>query len=80
MDTKINRHKDKRSSEFFKYKYSSGGGPIHARVPIHAHPQFSQRFVLFDGKDVYHIIDNYQIDNIHCVIVLVLDKFRGGRE
>ena len=21
--------------------YCSGGGPIHARVPIHAHPQFS---------------------------------------
>ena len=23
------------------YSYSSGGGPIHARVPINAHPQFS---------------------------------------
>ena len=22
-------------------QYCSGGGPIHARVPIHAHPQFS---------------------------------------
>ena len=46
-------------------RLSSGGGPIHAHVPIHAHPQFSQRFVLFHGKDVYHIIDNYQIDDIH---------------
>ena len=44
---------------------SSGGGPIHARVAIHAHPQFSQRFVLLHGKNVYHIIDNYQIDHIH---------------
>ena len=43
----------------------SGGGPIHARVPIHAHPQFSQRFVPFHGKDVYHIIDNDQFDHIH---------------
>ena len=41
------------------------GGPIHARVPIHAHPQFSQRFVLFHGKNVYHIIDNDQFDHIH---------------
>ena len=23
------------------WQTSSGGGPIHARVPIHAHPQFS---------------------------------------
>ena len=45
--------------------FSSGGGPIHARVPIHAHPQFSRRFVRFHGKDVYHIIDNDQIDYIH---------------
>ena len=44
---------------------SSGGGPIQAHAPIHAHPQFSQRFVIFHGKDVYHIIDNYQIDHIH---------------
>ena len=44
---------------------SSGGGPIHARVPIHAHPQFSQRFVLFHGKNVYQIIDNDQFDHIH---------------
>ena len=43
----------------------SGGGPIHARVPIHAHPQFSQRFILFHGKDVYPIIDNDQFDHIH---------------
>ena len=43
----------------------SGGGPIHARVPIHAHPQFSQRFVLFHGKNVYRIIDNDQFDHIH---------------
>ena len=43
---------------------ASGGGPIHAHVPIHAHPEFSQRFELFHGKDVYHIIDNYQIDHI----------------
>ena len=43
----------------------SRGGPIHARVPIHAHPQFSQRFVLFHGKDVYHIIDNDHFDHIH---------------
>ena len=26
---------------FKLYKTFSGGGPIHARVPIHAHPQFS---------------------------------------
>ena len=39
--------------------YCNGGGPIHA------HPQFSQRFVLFHGKDIYHIIGNYQIDHIH---------------
>ena len=45
-------------------KLYSGGGPIHAHVPIHAHPQFSQRFELFHGK-VYHIIGNYQIDHIH---------------
>ena len=25
---------------------------------------FSQRFIIFHGKDVYHIIDNYQIDHI----------------
>ena len=43
----------------------SSGGPIHASVPIHAHPQFSQRFIIFHRKDVYHIIDNYQIDHIH---------------
>ena len=43
----------------------SGGGPIHARVPIHTHPQFSQRFVLLHGKNVYHIIGNYQIDHIN---------------
>ena len=46
----------------FRYppcKPHSGGGPIHA------HPQFSQRFELFHGKDVYHIIDNYQIDHVH---------------
>ena len=36
----------------------SGGGPIHA------HPQFSSRFVIFHRKDVNHIIDNYQIDHI----------------
>ena len=48
-----------------KKYYFSGGGPIHASVPIHAHPQFSLRFVLSHGKDVYHIIDNYQIDDIH---------------
>ena len=46
-------------------KMVSGGGPIHTRVPIHAHPQFSQRFVFLHGKNVYHIIDNYQIDHIH---------------
>ena len=23
------------------YDCCSGGGPVHARVPIHAHPQFS---------------------------------------
>ena len=28
----------------------SGGGPIHAHVPIHAHPQFSLRFIVFEGK------------------------------
>ena len=43
----------------------SGGGPIHARVPIQAHPQFSWRFILFHREDVYHIIDNHQIDHIH---------------
>ena len=26
---------------FLLYKHASGGGPIHARVPIQAHPQFS---------------------------------------
>ena len=43
----------------------SGGGPIHVHVSIHAHPQFSQRFVLFHAKYVYHIIDNYQIYHIY---------------
>ena len=38
---------------------SSSGGE-----PVHAHPQFSQRFIIFHRKDVYHIIDNYQIDHI----------------
>ena len=41
----------------------SGGGPIHVCVPIHTHSQFSQRFVLSHGKDVYHIKNNYQIDH-----------------
>ena len=43
----------------------SGGGPVHACVPIHAHPQFSQRFMIFHRKAVYHNIDNYQIDHTH---------------
>ena len=43
----------------------SGGGPIHARVPIHAHPQFSLRFIIFHREDVYHIIDNHQMDHLH---------------
>ena len=43
----------------------SGGGPVHARVPIHAHPQFSQRFMIFHRKAVYHNIDNNQIDHTH---------------
>ena len=27
-----------KDSALNKYTYYSGGGPIHARVPIHAHP------------------------------------------
>ena len=38
---------------------NSGGGPIHTHVPVHAHSQFSQRFIIFHRKDVYHIIDDY---------------------
>ena len=45
--------------------FHSGGGPVHARVPIHTHPQFFQRFVIFHRKAVYHDIDNYQIDHTH---------------
>ena len=44
---------------------NSGGGSIHARVPIHAHPQFSLRFIVFDGKYICHVIDNDKIDHIH---------------
>ena len=44
---------------------TSGGGPVHACVPIHAHPQFPQRFVIFHRIAVYHDIDNYQIDHTH---------------
>ena len=58
------------SSTLFYSKRSSGGGAIHAHVPIHAHPQFSQRYVLFHGNDVYHIIDNYQIDHIHLYFIV----------
>ena len=54
-----------KTTSIFPVNGPSGGGPIHARVPIHAHPQFSQRLVLLHGKNVYHIIDNYQIDHIH---------------
>ena len=43
---------------------SSGGGPIYARVPIQAHPQFSWRFIIFHREDVYHIIDNHQMDHL----------------
>ena len=43
----------------------SGSGLIHARVPIQAHPQFSCRFISFYTEDVYHIMDNHQIDHIH---------------
>ena len=43
----------------------SGDGPIHACVPIHAHPQLSQRFIFFQRKQVYHIIENYQTDPVH---------------
>ena len=43
----------------------SGGGPIHARVPIQAHPQFSWRFIIFHWEDVYHIIDNHLMDHLH---------------
>ena len=28
-----------KSGSYNKSYYNSGGGPIHARVPIHAHPQ-----------------------------------------
>ena len=35
--------------------------------------------MIFHGEDVYHIIDNHQIDHIHLEFI-VLDKFRGGRE
>ena len=48
----------------------SGGGPIHARVPIHAHPQFSWRFIIFHRYGVYHIIDNHQIDHIHLQFIV----------
>ena len=44
---------------------NSGGGPIHARVPIQAHPRFSLRFIIFHGEDVYHIIDNHQMHHLH---------------
>ena len=53
------------SVQYVQYSPSSGGGPIHARVPIHAHPQFSFRFINFHRKDVDQNIDNYQIDHIH---------------
>ena len=52
---------------------SSGGGPVHAQVPIHAHPQFSWRFMIFHREDVYHIIDNHQIDHI-----VVVNQFTPG--
>ena len=43
----------------------SGCGPIHARVPIQAHPQFPWRFIIFHREGVYHIIDNHQMDHLH---------------
>ena len=43
----------------------TGFQPVHARLPIHADPQFSQGFMIFHRKAVYHNIDNYQIDHTH---------------
>ena len=54
----------------FPNNVCSGGGPVHARVPIHAHPQFSSKFMIFHSEDVYHIIDNHQIDHTHLKFIV----------
>ena len=57
---------------------TSGGGPIHARVPIHAHPQFSQGFIIFHRKDVYHIIDNSERLHLRCRRLSILSSFTAS--
>ena len=53
----------------------SGGGPIHACVPVHAHPQFSERFTIFHRKYVYHIILPCDL-HAYCTRTLLLTRTR----
>ena len=46
--------------------------PIYAHVPIHAHPQFSLRFIVFGGKYVYHVID---IDKAYTLVIYNVNVF-----
>ena len=43
----------------------SGTVPVHARVPVHAHPRFSQRFIPFEAYYEHQSTWNNIIDHPH---------------
>ena len=51
---------------------NSGTGPVHAWLPVHAHPRFSQRFVHFEADYEYQSIRYDIIDHLHWYLIVYL--------
>ena len=65
-------------------KSSSGGGPVHVRVPIHAHPEISPK-----QSQLHNKLPMYMINLIIIYVVVNIfsmknnksfKKIEGGRE